>query len=149
MFDFFKTIKRKVEKAKDFNNSGRIMSFLNIEIAKFDNPTNLYSTKPFELLSLVYFAKVGVIEKQEKWNWRMSSKIFIPSFGLLHQVDFLYAYSQIVDRLIGYAEKLNLSSEVNEILNNGKLYYELKKQYPNEYMEELYKEQNPSHTFRR
>lgn len=99
----------------------------------YDNVNSYNLSHNIEYLyKAAWIMKYGVYNSIEKWNWNMSSKIFIPDYQVLGRIPLTQAMLIAIGKISKAKE--NLPSEENEyieqILEGGKAYYDTIKFIP-------------------
>lgn len=82
-----------------------------------------------DIYFLGYIGKVGIYDKIEMWGWNLMSLIVVRSMGK-KRIPLMNALSRVFERLNDIAQKVNLSDEINEILDGGTLFYTFSKNLP-------------------
>jgi hypothetical protein len=95
-----------------------------------------YSEFKEDILVLSYFARKGILDRMEKYNWSMERPIYVPSIKK-GNITLLYAFSQTVQKLATVASEIGYSDLYEEVLNRGEAYYEVEKILPPELAKDM------------
>ena len=130
MFDFFKTGAEFNKLAQSFNAMYLALVELTPKLERNKNDFTYFREEHKEdILVLAYIAKKGIIERLDKYPWGFEAKISIPTISS-SRVTVGYAWSQTITKLNIIATLLNITEEVQEIIDGGALYIEFESSFP-------------------
>lgn len=90
----------------------------------------LYSNIREDLFTLAYFARIDIIDRMEKINYKMTTRIVVPMMPGNNKT-LEYAYFQTISNIISLARINGYSDEIKDILDKGELFYEMENNIPN------------------
>lgn len=118
-----------IKKSIEFNKMAKAMNGMNVGLQsllyKIENGID-DSEITDNILSIAYIARKGVLERTEQYDWSINSKIFVPTINRT-SITLMYAFDQTIGRLQLLAGRFNLTEIVNNILEKGKMFYEIEK----------------------
>jgi len=82
-----------------------------------------------EIYLLSYLGRKEILDRIAEYKWNLGTPIVVPALG--GKSTLLFAYQMTITKLMVMAEQIGLSSDVNDILGRGELYFELDKSIPN------------------
>ncbi len=94
----------------------------------FNNDYNQFKQ---DLTLLAYLCRRDIIERIEEFGWEMGSPISIPVISS-GKTTLIYAYQQTIERLIEFAEQINIGNEIESILKKKEIYDVMKRLTPND-----------------
>ncbi|MGI8597874.1 MAG: hypothetical protein ACR2KB_01335 [Chitinophagaceae bacterium] len=120
MFNFFK-------KGKVYTRLANIFYAMNCALKEVIETSGSYYDIKWEIFTLVYSAKRGVLDKMGKYEISFLDKIYVQDIGFVTVAD---AWDRTVSRAIQIARDNSLEVEVKEILEKGPLYFEIENSQP-------------------
>lgn len=114
--------------AKAFNGMNIMLKDLVYRVESGEDKSELVE----DIFILAYISKKGVFDRIETYKWTMDAKIIVPTI-VNKRITLTYAIMNTIGILYQIAEKLNLSTEVQNIIDGGSLYQELDNNLPEGY----------------
>lgn len=82
-----------------------------------------------DLLVIAYIGRKEIIDRLQKYKWRMTASIFIPMMPEKKKTIAL-AYQQTIGELMTLSANEGYLEDVQEVLDKGSLYYDLERSIP-------------------
>ena len=82
-----------------------------------------------DLFIMAFLARKEIIDRMEAINYKLTTRIVVPMMPGNNKT-LEYAYLQTVGKIMTLSESQGYSSEIQEILDKGELYFELEKTIP-------------------
>ena len=122
MFDFFK---KNHQRAKALSQIGNSFDYLSIQLKRIPNISA--EEADVTILFLTYFQQKEIYEKMDEYGWSFETKLFVPDIAGSKWITIGYAFTQTTEKINFLAVERGLTEEVQEILEEGELYEEMKK----------------------
>lgn len=132
MFNIFKSGNELTKLAKTMNKMAIMLQTLNGQLERDYDPSEFTET----VLMLAYIAKKGIMDRIDENKFGLTSKIYVPEISK-SSIAIMFAFSQTVGKLNIIAEQLDLTDEVQNILDGGNLYYEVENILPLELKKDI------------
>jgi hypothetical protein len=114
-------------------NSVAIM--LNDLNKNYENRT-VYDDFKEDIYLIAYIARKGILDRLEEYEWNMEGPILVPAI-MPKNISLFYAYSKTIILIKSFSVELNLSYEVENILNKGNGYYEFEQILPEQTIKQI------------
>lgn len=131
----FKTLK----KIKEFSLLGHSMNSVAIMLndlkKNYENRTE-YDDFKEDIYLIAYIARKGVLDRLDEYEWNMEGPILVPAIDSKN-ISLFYAYSKTILLIKSFSIELNLSYEVENILNKENGYYEFEQILPEQTIKQI------------
>jgi acyl CoA:acetate/3-ketoacid CoA transferase beta subunit len=126
MFGLFK-------KAKEYNKLAQSMNAIYGMLQLVTSKASIYNRDQYyeTVITMAYIAKRGVMDRVEKNQYPLTSKIVVPLISTDYII-LLGAMAETVGAIRLLAEKLLMTDDVEEVMRGGKLYYDVEKVLPDD-----------------
>ena len=112
----------------EYNNMAKSMNGMNVMLQEITrgiaNSYDPHGEFAEGLLTIAFVARRGVYDRLEKFNWPITGKIVVPTIDRA-KITLAYALQQTVGKLHLIAAELDMTSEIEEIMDKGPLYHKL------------------------
>ncbi len=130
---------KSIKKIKEYSLLGHSMNsvafMLNDLITKYNNSNEDDDYKE-DIYIIAYVARKGVIDRMEEYEWSMEGPILVPAINQKN-ISLFYAYSKTILLIKSISVELNLSFEVENILNKENGYYEFENILPEQTIKQI------------
>lgn len=120
--------------AKAFNSAFVMINEIEVKINS--SHSSEYSDFEQDLFIMAYVCRRDMMDRMEKYGWIMTTPIVVPMISK-GRLTLIFVYQQTIGRLVRFAELLNVSGEVNEILQKGDAYFKIDSIIPNQMKNQL------------
>lgn len=131
----FKSIKKINEYVK-LGHSMNAVSFMLKELMEKYQINNESENFNEEIFIIAYVARKGILDRLDEYEWNMEGPILVPSINP-NNISLLYAYSKTILQIKALSVELDLSYEVDNILEKKEGFFEFEQILPDYTLKQL------------